>query len=430
MTRRNASEHPAAAIDGGMDVLLNLASPQPGYRRAIEAGGCLQPMEGLTLTFSRALTEHVLRHHELFSSVGGLDLGNARPLIPLNVDPPEHSKYRKILDPLFAPKQMDAQEADITERVNHFIDAFIERGECDFSEEFAELLPSSVFLGLMGLPWGELDTLLHLRDGILRPDKLDPDAMFDGEIRIAVQRATGRDIYAYFDKVCDERQNHPTGDILSHLVTVDIDGEKLTREEILDICFLFLIAGLDTVSDSLTCFYAFLAEHPEHRRQLVDDPALIPGAVEELLRWESPVPSGVPRIATQDTELPNGMKIAAGTAVMVSYGAGNVDPAELSDPFEVRFDRDTNRHIAFGAGVHRCLGSHLARRELRITLREWHRRIPDYSIKPGHEELVYPPGLRTRAEPDARLGAVSRARRLWLSAAPYRLDFGTMMMPK
>ena len=182
---------------------------------------------------------------------------------------------------------------------------------------------------------------------------------------------------------------------MTHLVTVEVDGERLTREEILDICFLFLIAGLDTVSDSLTCFYAFLANHPEHRRQLVDDPARIPGAVEELLRWESPVPSGVPRIATRDTELPNGAKVTAGTAVMVSYGAANVDPAEFPDAFDVRFDRQTNRHIAFGAGVHRCLGSHLARRELRIALREWHRRIPDYSIKPGHEELVYPPGLRS-----------------------------------
>jgi cytochrome P450 len=148
------------------------------------------------------------------------------------------------------------------------------------------------------------------------------------------------------------------------------------------------------VSDTLTCSYAFLATHPEHRQQLVNDPSLIPNAVEELLRWESPVPSGVPRIATQDTELPNGEKLAAGTAVMVSYGAANVDPSEFGDAFDVRFDRDVNRHIAFGGGVHRCLGSHLARRELRVTLREWHRRIPEYRIKPGHEDLVYEPGLR------------------------------------
>jgi cytochrome P450 len=382
-------------FDVGMEQLLDMSAPQPRYHRAIEAGGYLQPMDGMSLTFSRALSDHVLRHHELFSSKGGLDLGNTRPLIPLNVDPPEHSKYRKILDPLFAPKRMDAQEADITARVNHFIDHFADRGECNFTDEFAELLPSSVFLGLMGLPWKELDTFLRLRDGVLRPERFDPNAQFDFDARMAVQRATGQDIYSYFDRVCDERQRKPSDDILTHLVTVEIDGVRLSREEILDICFLFLIAGLDTVSDSLTCFYAFLANNPVHRQQIVDDPSIIPGAVEELLRWESPVPSGVPRIAQTDTELPNGIAVPAGTAVMVSYGAGNMDPSEFPDPFNVRFDRDPNRHIAFGGGVHRCLGSHLARRELRIALREWHRRIPKYGIKPGHEKLEYATGLRS-----------------------------------
>ena len=276
-----------------------------------------------------------------------------------------------------------------------FTDMFARTG-FDASRDIAGIILNRWgLLGLMGLPWDELETFLHLRDGILRPDRIDPNAMFDAETRITVQRATGRDIYAYFDRVCDERERHPTSDILSHLVSVDIEGKRLTREEILDICFLFLIAGLDTVSDSLTCFYAFLANHPEHRRQIVDDPQVIPGAVEELLRWESPVPAGSPRIVTHDTELPNGVKVAAGSAVLVNYGAANIDESEFSDPFAVLFDRQPNRHIAFGAGVHRCLGSHLARRELRIALREWHRRIPEYSIKPGHEELVYPPGLRS-----------------------------------
>ena len=122
---------------------------------------------------------------------------------------------------------------------------------------------------------------------------------------MAVQRATGqRDLRLLRRGARRAAARNPTADILTHFVTVEIDGERLTREEILDICFLFLIAGLDTVSDSLTCFYAFLANHPEHRRQLVDDPALIPNAVEELLRWESPVPSGVPRIATQRHRAP------------------------------------------------------------------------------------------------------------------------------
>jgi cytochrome P450 len=379
---------------GGMQDLFDLASPQPRYKAMIEGGGLLFPMEGMALSASREITDHVLRHHELFSSAGGLNLGNIRPLIPLNIDPPQHGKYRKILDPLFAPKRMDAIEDDVSARANRFIDAFEARGECNFTEEFAELFPSAVFLGLLGLPWEELDTMLRLRDGILRPDRTDPNALLDFERRMAVQSETGTELYAYFTEQLDARRRKPTDDILSHFLTAEVDGDKLTHEEILDICFLFLIAGLDTVSDSLTCFFAFLANNPEHRRQIVANPAIIPSAVEELLRWESPVPSGVPRIATQDTEL-GGHPIKAGTAVMVSYGAANVDPSEFPDAFEVRFDREVNRHIAFGGGVHRCLGSHLARRELRITLREWHRRIPEYAIKAGHEELVYPPGLRS-----------------------------------
>jgi cytochrome P450 len=387
-----------AHVDGtaqmDMQSLLNLAEPQPMYREALAAGGIVQPVEGMQMTFSRELSEFVLRNHELFSSRVEMNLGNVRPLIPLNVDPPKHSKYRKLMDPLFAPRQMDAQEADITRRVHGFMDAFADRGECNFSEEFAEMFPSSVFLGLMGLPESDLRTVLHLRDGSLHPEKIDPDAAFDFDKRAAVMNANGVEIYEYFNQQLDERERRPTDDILSHFLSAEIDGERLTRDDILDTCFLFLIAGLDTVSDTLTCYYAYLANHPGHRRQIVDDPDIIPAAVEELLRWESPVPTGVPRVATRDVELPNGQIVPEGTMMMVSYGAANVDPAEFPDAFDVRFDREKNAHIAFGGGVHRCLGSHLARRELRITLREWHQRIPEYRIKPGHEHLEYPPGLR------------------------------------
>jgi cytochrome P450 len=390
-----ASEQSASAYaQMDLQALFELAKPQEKYRALIEQGGFVQPMEGMVMSFDRTLTEFVLRNHQLFSSRVEMNLGNTRPLIPLNVDPPQHSKYRKLLDPLFAPKRMEEQEADITRRVNLYMDNFIDRGECNFTEEFAELFPSSVFLGLMGLPEDEMDRFLGLRNGILHPEKIDPDALLDFDKRAAVQQKTGQEIYDYFGGLIDERRRNPTNDIVTRFLSAEVDGQKLSGEDILDICYLFLIAGLDTVSDSLTCFYAFLAQHPEHRRQIAENPAVIPAAVEELLRWEGPVPSGVPRQATEDVQLPNGTTCPAGTHVMVNYGAAGLDPNTFDDPFEIRFDRQVNNHIAFGAGVHRCLGSHLARRELRVTLREWHKRIPDYSLKPGHEELEYPPGLR------------------------------------
>jgi cytochrome P450 len=242
-----------------------------------------------------------------------------------------------------------------------------------------------VFLGLMGLPWEELDTLLRLKDGIMRPGG-------DPAEQMRIREQIGQEIYAYFDAILDERQHKPEHDILTEFLRAEVDGEKLSREEILDICFLFLIAGLDTVTDSLTLFFAHLGQHPDHRRQIVADPSIIPRAVEELLRWETPVP-GTARAATGESVVA-GCPITTGSIVFVSIGAANVDPEVFGDPFDVRFDREENRHLAFGGGVHRCLGSHLARRELRIALREWHRRIPEYELKPGIE-LHYPPGLRS-----------------------------------
>ncbi|HLN15556.1 MAG TPA: cytochrome P450 [Acidimicrobiales bacterium] len=384
------AEASAAYFDNEEELqkLFDLADPQPMYKGMLEAGGVVKPTDGFVIAASRALADEVLRHPEAYTSKDLVMLGNTRPMIPLSVDPPDHLKYRKILDPLFAPKKMDAIEDDIAARVNHFIDAFADRDGCNFTEELAVPFPSSVFLGLMGLPWEELDTFLRLKDGILRPG----GGIFDPTERDRIQRETALEIYDYFNAILDERAKHPEDDILTSFLQVEMDGVKLTREEILDICFLFLIAGLDTVTDSLTCFFAYLAQHPDHRRQIVEDPAVIPRAVEELLRWETPVP-GVPRLATGDGELA-GCPFSAGTMVMVSLGAANVDPAEFDDPFEVRFEREENRHLGFGGGVHRCLGSHLARRELRVTLREWHRRIPDYELKPGIE-LRYTAGLRT-----------------------------------
>jgi cytochrome P450 len=366
-----------------------MSNPQPVYKQILELGAVQSPGEGVTFVAGRAELEAAMKNAALFSSEGGfLDLGNIRPLIPLSVDPPNHLKYRKILDPLFAPKRMDALEGDIAARFNRFVDAFADRGECHFTNELATPFPSAIFLGLMGLPWEELETFLRFKEAIIRPG----GGLLEEEERKRLQGDTALEIYDYFNAILDQKVKDPQDDILSLFLRTEVDGVRLTREEILDICFLFLIAGLDTVTDSLTCMYAFLAQHPEHRRQIATDPSIIPAAVEEMLRWESPVPV-VPRMAKTDGEF-EGCPIAAGSFVVMMLGAANVDPKEFGDAHDVQFDREPNRHVAFGAGVHRCLGSHLARRELRVALREWHERIPEYELKPGLE-LHYGGGLRT-----------------------------------
>jgi len=313
-------------------------------------------------------------------------------MIPIQINPPDHHRYRKLLDPIFAPREMAAWAEPIAALVNQHIDRFIDRGECVFDEELAVPLPSQVFLTIAGLPLEDLELLLELKDGIIRPGYREGLGPQDTEAIQRIQDETGQRIYAYCQDALDERRAQPREDVLTRLLHADVDGERLTDEEIQDIFFLLLIAGLDTITNSLTLFYARLARDPAHRRELAEHPDRIPNAVEELLRLENPTP-GVPRVVVEDGEI-LGCPVHAGEQVQVNLGAAGTDPDLLPDADQVRFDRDTNAHYAFSGGIHRCLGSHLARQELRVTLREWHRRIPDYELKPG-TELVWPPGLRS-----------------------------------
>ena len=197
----------------------------------------------------------------------------------------------------------------------------------------------------------------------------------------AKDRATER-----FDRLIAERRAEPHDDLITHLVNAKVDGRPLTHDELMGVCHLMVVAGLDTVTDSLTCFYAQLGTKATLRSRLVEDPAVIPAAVEELLRFESPVPF-VPRIVKKDLEL-GGCPLKAGDQVVLLLGSADADEHAHERPEVIDFDRVTNRHLGFGRGAHRCLGSRVARLELRIALQEWHRRIPGYHI-PKDVELEY-----------------------------------------
>jgi cytochrome P450 len=329
-----------------------------------------------------------LRHPEVFSSSAeAVSIGQEQPLIPLQVDPPDHSKYRRLLDPQFSPKRMAALEGGAREFVNRLIDGFASRGSCDFHEEFATPLPSTIFLLLMGLPIEDLSIFLQWRDNTVRPDVEPGD--FDGAARIREQ--TGHDITQYFEGAIEARRAKPDDGLLTRLVNAEIEGRPLTREELLGTCHLLILGGLDTVTATLDCSIAYLAHHPERRRELVEKPELTAAAVEELLRWETPVQM-VARVVKQDATI-GGVDVKAGDRVTVLIGAADGDERDFDDVDTVSFTRQANRHVAFGAGPHRCLGSHLARLELRVAIEEFHRRIPDYRIPDG-TELVYSPGIR------------------------------------
>ena len=377
---------PFAAMDPEM-----AANPQPMFKMLRDEMPVMPVEHGVVVT-RKVDVDVVLRDPVVFSSnVDAVDLSNVRPLIPLQIDPPEHKKFRKLLDPVFAPREVGKLEESLVVAANELIDNFVDRGEVDFSKEFSTLFPTRVFLGLLGLPVEELPTFQKMKDGIIRPH-LAIGSTYGSQESKDYQRATADSIYAYFDTILDKREVEREQDLLSRFLDATVDGARLTRNDILDICFLFLIAGLDTVTATLDCVFAYLAEHPDQRRQIVDDPSVIPAAIEELLRWETPV-MGVVRVATEDTELA-GCPVHQGESVMIMLGSVNTDEADLPDADTVRFDREVNRHVAFGGGVHRCLGSHLARLELRVAVREWHRRIPEYAVTGGHT-LVYTPAIRS-----------------------------------
>jgi len=366
-----------------------LARPQDGFKMMRDLAPVTHissPTREVTIVAKHDDVLTVLRTPDVFSSgPGAVNIGQIRPLIPLSIDPPEHSKFRKILDPLFSPRRVAQLEDQTRALVRDIIGRVADSGGCNFDASVAEPFPSTVFLRLLGLPLDRLQEFLDLKDGILRPVASSAD---ERDLMVA---ATGQQIYAVLQDVVDARSTKRQDDFISGFLDAEVDGHRLTADDVIDICYLFFLAGLDTVAASLDCMVAFLAQNPTHRDRIVANPDVIPAAIEEMLRWESPV-TGVARIAVRDTEL-SGCPISAGTMVSPMLGSANTDERFWAAADTVDFDRQSNKHLAFGAGTHRCLGSHLARMELRVALEEWHRAVPDYRLADG-VELLYSEGLR------------------------------------
>ena len=326
-----------------------------------------------------------LRHPEVFSSKDVVNVGNDVPLIPLSVDPPEHAKYRRMLDPEFSPKKMQALEPEARELVNRIIDDFAQKGECEFHEDFATPLPSTIFLALVGLPQSDLPDFLQWRDDTIRPHG---ETQLEAE---AKRQAAGHSIHQYFVNALEEKRKNPDDRLLTRVVNGEVAGRPLTDAEQLGMCHLLLLGGLDTVTATLDCMVTYLAQHPDGRQAVVDDPDLMEPVIEELLRHQTPVMM-LPRIVAQDCEL-GGVQMKAGDSATLMIGAANCDRSEFDDATDVVLDREANRHLAFGGGPHRCLGSHLARMELKVALQEFHKRIPEYEIAEG-TEIHFSPGIR------------------------------------
>ncbi len=318
-----------------------------------------------------------------------MGMGSRDQLIPLHLTGDTHVRYRKLLTPLLTAKKVAPGEVAVRELTDELIDRFIGSGHAELFEQFCVPLPTQIFLRLFGLPAEDREVLIQFKDEILGASGDTIEAREQAGIE------AGDRLREHLSKRLAERKNQQLGDdLISQFLTFELDGHKLNDDEIVNLMHMFTIAGLDTVTSSLSVQFAFLARHPEERARLVADPSLWPTAVEELMRTESPVPQGGLRWAAEDLEI-NGVEVKKGHMIFLGWASANVDPAVFEDPMAIDLTRKPNRHMSFAVGLHRCLGSHLARMEMVAALSRFHERIPTYSIPDG-DTIVYKaiPGIR------------------------------------
>jgi cytochrome P450 len=361
----------------------DLASPQLVYydkAKNVRA----ERRDGLLTLYRHDDIIRINRHPAILGQGGrGGSFGNDNPLIPLEIDGEDHRKWRRLLDPMFAPKRIAFLEDSVRDLAGELIDRFLPAGRAELHDQFCVPLPCLTFLRLVGAPVEDLDFFLEFKDGVVHPKGESLE-----EIDANMAAAGGKLLEYFATFLARRREEHEEkSDVISVLLRSKVDGQPLTDLELLNILFLLMFAGLDTVTSSMSCVFAWLGQHPEERDRLVADPSLIPAAVEEIMRFESPVPSGT-RFAEDDIDLGDGLVVNKGEAIHAVWAAANVDPAAYDDPLTVNFDRGRTSHIVFASGTHRCLGSHLARLELRIAVEELLARIPDYVVADG-ESLTY-----------------------------------------
>ena len=287
---------------------------------------------------------------------------------PITSDPPEHHWHRRLILPFFAPQAVAKYEEGTRELCNQLIDGFIADGNADAAADYAQQIPVRVIATMLGVPTEMSDEFTSWVRGVLEVGLTDPK----------VRLASRMKILDYFRAQIDDRKANPReDDLITTLLNSEVDGQKVPENYVHGVCNLMLVAGVDTTWSSIGASLWHLAQHAEHRAQLRDNPDVWPMAIEELLRAYAPVTMA--RQVDRDTEF-QGCPMNAGDRILMAFPAANRDPRQFENPDEVILDREHNRHVAFGAGIHRCAGSNLARLELRVALQTWLARIPEFRL--------------------------------------------------
>ncbi len=297
------------------------------------------------------------------------------PLLPSFTDPPDTQKLRSVVLPHMTPKKVDPLEPKMRRVCRQFIAEFKDQGRCEAIRDFSQQYPIRMFVEFFGLPVDRQEEFRAHSETFLHDWDHKPTAW--SSIRAIVREQL------------EAKRVSPQEDLMSAIVNSEIDGKPIQLDVAVNLASTVFLGGLDTLASNIGWTLRHLAGHPELRHRIVEEPSVVPAAVEEFLRLYT-VTARETRRAARDVDF-HGAQMRAGDRISVMTGLANRDSSEFEDPLVANFDRKNNRHIAFAVGPHRCLGSHLARHELEVALEEWHAAIPDYRVVPG-EQILYSGG--------------------------------------
>lgn len=321
--------------------------------------------------------EHILSHPEDFSSRHQTLPVNPAIVTLIENDGAMHTDFRRLVQPFFSPKAVSALEQVARDLSVRLIEGFYRQGECDFTRDFAQHMPIAIAMSLIGLPAEDRPYLLTIADDLVRSGDAQQ------------QQAAFERVFDYFGtKIIPARKARPGKDIVSAVIHGEVAGGRSpTDEELLLLCVLLIAGGLDTVTSMMSFIALFLAQHPTHRQQLVDDPGLIPAALDELTRRHHI--ANIARVVARDLEY-KGVQFKAGDLILIPLSAAGIDERRYADAMSVDFKRGERRSLVFGRGPHQCIGAFLARTELRVFLEEWLQRIPHFEVKAGELAVALP----------------------------------------